>query len=677
MVIMQNQAPSIESSTTEYPLLLNTFKRFSWMLLILLFILFSIGYLIFQHYQQDLRKHLLDQEEAFVSTTTQLFKKEMYEQLVLLQMTVNSKATSEFIQTRSDTNRVVLEGLFENLANTFKHFGQVRLLDNTGHEIIRINYDGKQSHVVPPNELQNKTDRYYTQQGLKLKAGEVFVSKMDLNQEQGKIEYPHQPVLRFVTQVMNEQNQLAGLLILNYLPNAILKSFKQQMALRLSAQGMLVDSKGFWISNPDKNNEWGESLGNLDNTLQKSYPNAAQTILSNESGTLKTQDGLFRYESLQPFSFTESSLTHNDNLQVLHVTEESQHNTDWKLIVFLSNKAINTQSFFFKLSGIIIITIITLSLCSILLLLVYLSISRKKQRFYHKKINQELSALYEDAPCGYHSLNSQGYVTRVNNTELYWLGYSREEVIGQHFSQFLTQTSLSVFEHFLSQLKHEQNIDNLVLEIVCKNGETFFASIAAKSVMSQGQFVVARNSVFNISDRIALERELHYIAHTDVLTGISNRRHFFKLADKKLHQAHATSAQVTLLMLDIDHFKTINDQYGHDIGDMVLKKLAELIQNHITDNVLFARLGGEEFALLTTGLSEQQSLTLGNQLRDIIQSNEIEINVNKNLQFTVSIGITIGTQANINIDQILKLSDMALYQAKNQGRNKVVMINNE
>ncbi|MBD1572347.1 sensor domain-containing diguanylate cyclase [Vibrio sp. S17_S38] len=676
---MQNQAPSIESSTTEYPLLLNTFKRFSWMLLILLCILFSIGYLIFQNYQQDLRKHLLDQEEAFVSTTTQLLKKEMYEQLVLLQMTVNSKSTSEFIQTPSDTNRVVLEGLLENLANTFKHFGQVRLLDNTGHEIIRINYDGKQSSVVPLSELQNKADRYYTQQGLKLKAGEVFVSKMDLNQEQGKIEYPLQPVLRFVTPVMNNQNQLAGLMILNYLPNDILKSFKQQMALRLSAEGMLIDAKGFWISSHDKHNEWGESLGNLDRTLQKSYPNAAQTILTNESGTLKTQDGLFRYESLQPFNFKKSSLslTHRNNLQVLHVTEESQHNTDWKLIVFISNEAINAQSFFFKPSGIIIIIIITLSLCSILLLLVYLSISRKKQRFYHKQINQELSALYEDAPCGYHSLNSQGYVTRVNNTELNWLGYSREEVIGQHFSQFLTQTSLSVFEQFLSQLKYGQNIDNLVLEIVCKNGETFFASIAAKSVMSQGQFVVARNSVFNISDRIALERELHYIAHTDVLTGISNRRHFFKLADKKLHQAQKTSAQVTLLMLDIDHFKTINDQHGHDIGDMVLKKLAELIQNHITENVLFARLGGEEFALLTTGLSEQQSLALGNQLRDIIQSNKIEINVNKNLQFTVSIGITIGTQANINIDQILKLADMALYQAKNQGRNKVIMINNE
>ena len=109
----------------------------------------------------------------------------------------------------------------------------------------------------------------------------------------------------------------------------------------------------------------------------------------------------------------------------------------------------------------------------------------------------------------------------------------------------------------------------------------------------------------DVTDRKALEEELIRQAHIDYLTGVNNRRYFMERAELELRRANRCGNKLSIFMLDIDHFKMINDRYGHKVGDLVLKMLAEVCQSALRDIDVLARMGGEEFAVL---LPEQKVL---------------------------------------------------------------------
>jgi len=157
-------------------------------------------------------------------------------------------------------------------------------------------------------------------------------------------------------------------------------------------------------------------------------------------------------------------------------------------------------------------------------------------------------------------------------------------------------------------------------------------------------------------------------ANTDYLTKLPNRRYFFEEANKSLKQFKKAKAPAMLAMLDIDHFKAINDTYGHDAGDEVLKGLA-ICFNKYFENQLVARLGGEEFAVFFTELTEQEALKRLESFRLFIELNSHEFS-QANIKFTLSIGFS--HSETYQIDELLKQADLKLYKAKESGRNKVV-----
>lgn len=158
-------------------------------------------------------------------------------------------------------------------------------------------------------------------------------------------------------------------------------------------------------------------------------------------------------------------------------------------------------------------------------------------------------------------------------------------------------------------------------------------------------------------------------ARTDPLTGIFNRRSFFAEGEHLLKLAQRKHFPLSLLMLDIDHFKSINDEHGHATGDLALRAFSRAIATHIRDIDVFGRIGGEEFALL---LSEkrQGALDTAQRLRREIASIELDT-AGEPLRFTASIGIA-HFQQQADIDELLHMADCALYQAKRQGRDRIV-----
>lgn len=290
-----------------------------------------------------------------------------------------------------------------------------------------------------------------------------------------------------------------------------------------------------------------------------------------------------------------------------------------------------------------------------------------------KELNEVLSDLYDNAPCGYHSLDVKAHFIRINQTELEWLGYSREEVLGQPFISFLTPNSQVQFQEFFDALKTEKQIENVVLEMQCKDGATFYVSSSATAQNDQsGDFAVACTSVFDITDRIQLENKLERLAHIDPLTNISNRRHFYDQGKIELKRAVRYQHALAVLMFDIDYFKRVNDTYGHDGGDVVLKQLASHVHDSLRNLDIFARFGGEEFIALLPELSAEQAALVAERLRQEIADMQIVLPSGETMSITVSIGFAMLSPSDKQLDGIIKKADLALYQAKAQDRNRVV-----
>ncbi len=646
----------------------NIFKRFAWMYAITAICLALIVSYTYQEYTQSLEDKMLSQEEAFVSSTTQALQQEMQTQLMILQMVTRSKALSSFMENGDPTSRQGLEKLFINLAITFHRYDQIRLIDMQGNEAIRMNYHTDDAHIVATKHLQNKHYSKYFQEGIKLSRGQVYVSPMELNVEYGEIEIPYKPVVRFVTPIMNDKGDKLGLIVMNYLSTELLQNFREQMELRISGQGMLIDPDGYWMSNHDRSNEWGGSLEDVDQKFENLYPSAWPMIESNEEGILKSNKGIFRYVSIKPFSLNSIGKYVGEQDINLSVTQQSIANNDWKLVIFLPNETIHEQSFFFNSFGQFTVIFIFLGSAVILFLILLSSEQTGRQQRHDLSTKNELSDLYENSPCGYHSLDQNGIVLKINQTELNWLGYSRQEVIGKHFSDFLTAKSTGVFDAFLEQLQHDKSVEGVVLEIQCKNGHTFFVSTSATSILEKGHFAIARTSTFDITDRIKLEERLAYIANTDVLTGISNRRHFFLQANERLKE----DTDISVLMLDADHFKRVNDVYGHDVGDDVLKMIASTLRSVLPEEVILARLGGEEFVILASDLSAEKAFKLSQKICIVMENTPISVNNKADINITLSIGTAQRIAYDEDIDEMLKRADIALYQAKTTGRNKAI-----
>ncbi|HAT1775227.1 diguanylate cyclase [Legionella pneumophila] len=172
---------------------------------------------------------------------------------------------------------------------------------------------------------------------------------------------------------------------------------------------------------------------------------------------------------------------------------------------------------------------------------------------------------------------------------------------------------------------------------------------------------------------VRLRENLRYQSIRDPLTGLYNRRYLEDFLFKQLHQAERTKASFAILMLDLDHFKKINDTFGHDAGDLVLKELGQILNNDIRLGDIAARYGGEEFVLLLYDIDAQAAKMKAENLRSAISNLQVKYGAQPVGQITASIGISVYPDDAKSPAEVIEAADKALYQAKNKGRNKVIL----
>jgi diguanylate cyclase (GGDEF) domain len=184
------------------------------------------------------------------------------------------------------------------------------------------------------------------------------------------------------------------------------------------------------------------------------------------------------------------------------------------------------------------------------------------------------------------------------------------------------------------------------------------------------QMCIAFGLVLMLNYRLA--NDLQRLALSDSLTGALNRRSLEQEAIRLSARCDRTGDTLAIMMIDVDHFKSINDRYGHQVGDEVLKCLAKVAQRTIRSEDYFARYGGEEFCILLPSTIAKEAWILADRLRQTYAETAMEFD-GEVLHSTISIGVSDSIQSGVAFASLVAAADQAMYRAKQQGRNRVVM----
>jgi diguanylate cyclase (GGDEF)-like protein len=224
-------------------------------------------------------------------------------------------------------------------------------------------------------------------------------------------------------------------------------------------------------------------------------------------------------------------------------------------------------------------------------------------------------------------------------------GYLKKEMDGQKWLEYL-------IEH--------NNADNKVKMLI--DGDEHYFTIGASKVKDKDEYSIVLAS---ITDEEKYKKKLEELTITDPLTGIKNRRYFIDALEAEIERAKRYNHNLSLIMFDIDHFKLVNDQHGHDVGDEVLKEYTKLISSELRKNDAFCRIGGEEFIVILPHVKLSFAVMVAEKLRESVEEYK------KVLPITMSFGV-VEYRSGEDKDELFKRVDNALYEAKENGRNRVV-----
>lgn len=286
----------------------------------------------------------------------------------------------------------------------------------------------------------------------------------------------------------------------------------------------------------------------------------------------------------------------------------------------------------------------------------------------------KLRAIAETAYDGIIVIDDGGRISFWNAAAERMFGYPADEVIGRTLHDLITVgDDLLRFREKYKTFSKTGTGDGIgtVREFTARrrNGETFPVERTLAAFRHKGKWWAA-GTVRDITDRKQAQERLQELATTDGLTGLLNRRQFMDLSVQELRKSRRLGDPLSLLMIDADRFKDINDTYGHDVGDQVLTILASVGRETLRDMDIFGRVGGEEFAVLLPATDGQAAEAVAHRLRSAVEG-AVVVTGRANVRFTISIGVTVATQRTEDLNALMREADRALYEAKRSGRNRV------
>lgn len=600
----------------------------------LYFIIFGIvislfGAIISYNFQvNDIQKELNRKAKEISEIKIETILKPTIENMDnIVKSLANNEIIRDYIRSNDSHKKQELEEIFFAIASSNNVIMKARLIDRDGEELIRVERDNKTKEIllIHEKDFQNKRDSDYFRLLSNSKKEEVYYSNIDLNMNHGKIEVPYKPTLK-VAITLIQDNQFAGTVIVNILINNLFDAIGKSS----SFDHYIIDKDQNYILH--KNDQFSfNKYKNIKINIKEDFPDGLDT------------DGVYVYP-------LKDILKNNDDAIMILKTKK-----DYKKELIQEN--INTAIFVFVLT-------VILSLLMAFLASKTPSNLQLKLLHAHEKLNEFTSIIDKYVITA--TTKPDSTIVRVSSAFEKASGYSEEELIGKP----------------IGIIKNKERDKKIIQELweTISNGKTWMGEIKNKNKNGEDywleQHIIPKinpennkiESFVSIGIDITTKKEMEKIASTDKLTGIYNRRMLDEILQIEIEVAQRHSSELSLIIIDIDHFKDVNDNYGHLIGDETLKTMSSIIFENIRTSDIFGRYGGEEFLIICTQTNKDNAFILAEKLRTIVG----KYNFNKIGTKTISLGIS-RYEKNDSIESLFKKADEALYCAKESGRNKTVI----
>ncbi len=269
-------------------------------------------------------------------------------------------------------------------------------------------------------------------------------------------------------------------------------------------------------------------------------------------------------------------------------------------------------------------------------------------------------------------VNKDRVIVRVNKKFTKLFGYSSEEILGKQTAKLTP--SLEKFKEYAQYFVQTKEgiIKSEELEYKKKDGTLFWVKLEGNPINKSTDELLILWSFIDITKEVYYRKELELLASTDPMTKLYNRRYFSELATTVVQLAKRSGLVYSVIMVDIDKFKRINDAYGHKVGDEVIIALAKVLKCNGRKSDIVSRWGGEEFVILLPQTKLDGAAEIAEKLRKNVERLQVFAGEDNKISFTISLGVaTVNFEDCPDVEAVINNADKALYVAKESGRNRV------
>ncbi|EKO3839844.1 sensor domain-containing diguanylate cyclase [Vibrio harveyi] len=546
----------------------------------------------------------------------------------------HSQSLYDYLRDPSDKNLAILQEVWSSVAVNQKWYRQIRFLNLEGQENVRINYDFKTGIAAPAQVLQDKSERAYFQFAQNLSNDQIGSWGIELERENSELVYPYSPSIRIMMPVAMDGSR-EGYLVLNinvqYLSSRLNYSPVRDFNIEL------INQAGYYVASSHNDKLYGDIIPARSRfNFGLLHPKVWQNMGAEKMG--------YEYDGNHLVIFNTINFVPGESLHLIIDLSQEQ-------LLERADRDIDDllQEALFVLS---------------LMLVFALPITTLALHYRRHSIESKLARAALDGMTAVMISDTSHRIMMVNQEFENMMGYSNSRLRGwnAHNLIFIPEDIENILAIW-NQLGVEQVWEG---EVRCRTklNHVFTAIMRIQAIMAKsGKVSYYITSLVDISERKELEEKLRNLSEKDGLTSLWNRRKFEEQLAQytNLVERYPNTPTTCLALFDIDHFKRINDELGHDEGDKVICTVAETLLRGVRSTDFVARVGGEEFAVIMPHTTTQEAEVVLNRLR-------VAVELSSDRSVTVSVGYS---DVTADRTRSYKCADIALYESKSAGRNRV------
>lgn len=600
--------------------------------------------------QGSIRGQRIVAEESRVSLASDAIAGELRTVRSHVRYLAGSQLAARLLDAADERARADIEQDWIQFARSVDLYDQLRLLDSRGREVLRIKHPvGEEPAAVARGELEDKSDRNYFRNAVGLAAGALYVSPFDLDVEGNRVAKPFKPMLRFATPVSRGGRAL-GVLVLHFRGQRLIDAARASIDSK-SAQLMLLNSKGYWLAAPNPQDEWGFMFGD-DRTLALRNPELWKAIGRGSDGRFTDADGVYLYRTIYPLADAEKSAAGS----AAGVLSREQ---SWKLVSWIPTATFEERYSALRRD---LTWLFVAALVLVLPLAGYAAIVRGRQRTVHRDLRLA-GRVVEATRDAVLVIDRKFRIIRTNPAFTKLTGWEFSDVAGREPETLLSPSRIPQ-ETGAPWRTHLENGWEGMLWFRRAGGADFpvWASISQFSDKANAM----RNCILVLTDmteRVREEERVRTLSERDELTALPNRRLLTDRLQQAVIRAQRADTQLAVLFIDLDGFKRVNGEGGHDAGDAVLKATAHRLTAAIRATDTAARLGGDEFVVMLDGPADRTAArAVASKLAAAIEA-PIEF-AGRTYSVAARVGIKLFPEDGRSASALLRAADREMYTAK-------------